>query len=102
MKKSKKRGAATSAKAATQDEAPRTASEAIPEDKAGPPLDPPMVGTGPQHVGGDDPQHDEYAEGREALAELCKDTKQKLPTLLKLGRAFVKARTEAMRIANKT
>jgi hypothetical protein len=98
MSKAKRKKTATPAATdATLDEAPRTASEAILTENISPAAD---AEGSPQHDGGDSPQHNVYAEGREALAELCKNTKRDLPTWLKLGRSFVKARTDAMRNAN--
>jgi hypothetical protein len=95
MRPKKSEEAAPVALVATSAEAPQTASEAIPENEAGPPVGGDSI---PSMMVGTSPQHDEYAEGREALAELCEDTKRKLSTLLKLGRAFMKGRGEAMRI----
>ena len=98
MKKDKKSKEAAKPleRSATSDKA-QTASEAIPQNEAGPASD--AGDSVPSMMVGTSPQHDVYAEGREALAELCKETEDKLPAWLKLGRALVKARTEAMRLA---
>jgi len=94
MKKSKaERAASVAADATLNDEAPETASQAIPENEVGPPL----ADAGSD--GGDSPQHDVYAEGREALDRLCEHTKRDWPDYRKVALALDAARTEAMKIA---